>query len=184
MHDCRDVRALLKKLKGEQAALDKKEASMYSRVFKRLAQQSAPKQTNTVQVTSLLHASVDTCPHTLACMWQCSCTLAHADCNTPQPIFNWPLELLIYRMWWCARIDDSCRHSCPPLLPIHILGCSTSQSVAGRQLECRFSRMPAVLMRMPPCIPFEFWPQKVLQQLPFWHSFWLWSVHHVFRAVA
>lgn len=45
----RDMRALLKRLKSEQAALDKKEASMYSRVFQRLAQLPDPPQTQPAQ---------------------------------------------------------------------------------------------------------------------------------------
>lgn len=44
------MRALLKKLKAEQSAVDKKEASMYSKVFQRMAQTSGSKQSKTDQV--------------------------------------------------------------------------------------------------------------------------------------
>ena len=44
------MRALLKKLKAEQSAVDKKEASMYSKVFQRMAQTSGSKQSMTDQV--------------------------------------------------------------------------------------------------------------------------------------
>lgn len=47
---CRDMRALLKKLKVEQSAVDKKEAAMYSKVFQRMAQTSGAKQSKTDQV--------------------------------------------------------------------------------------------------------------------------------------
>ncbi|KAL3141268.1 hypothetical protein ABBQ38_003603 [Trebouxia sp. C0009 RCD-2024] len=48
----RDMRALLKKLKAEQSALDKKEASMYSKVFQRMAQTSGAKQGKTEEAAS------------------------------------------------------------------------------------------------------------------------------------
>ena len=38
------MRALLKKLKAEQSAFDKKQASMYSRAFQRMAQTPETKQ--------------------------------------------------------------------------------------------------------------------------------------------
>ena len=52
----------MKKLKAEQSAVDKKEASMYSKVFQRMAQTSA-KQGKTEQVlfctTSFAHALLE-----------------------------------------------------------------------------------------------------------------------------
>lgn len=44
------MRALLKKLKAEQSAVDKKEASMYSKVFQRMAQTSGARERKTDQV--------------------------------------------------------------------------------------------------------------------------------------
>ncbi len=46
----RDMRALLKKLKAEQSALDKKEGQMYSKAFQRMAQAPQQKQPKTAQV--------------------------------------------------------------------------------------------------------------------------------------
>ena len=40
----------MKKLRAEQSAVDKKEASLYSKVFQRMAQTSKPKQSKTDQV--------------------------------------------------------------------------------------------------------------------------------------
>ena len=46
----RDMRALLKKLKAEQSALDKQEGQMYSKAFQRMAQAPHSKQPKTAQV--------------------------------------------------------------------------------------------------------------------------------------
>lgn len=48
------MRALLKKLKLEQSAVDKKEAAMYSKVFQRMAQTSEAKPSKTDQVRLLM----------------------------------------------------------------------------------------------------------------------------------
>ncbi len=50
---CRDMRALWKKLKAEQSALDKKEAQMYSKAFQRMAQASDTKQQKPTEVSQL-----------------------------------------------------------------------------------------------------------------------------------
>jgi len=44
------MRALLKKLKAEKSALDKKEGQMYSKAFQRMAQAPHNKQPKTAQV--------------------------------------------------------------------------------------------------------------------------------------
>ncbi|KAL0047086.1 hypothetical protein WJX82_006178 [Trebouxia sp. C0006] len=49
----RDMRALLKKLKAEQSALDKKEGQMYSKAFQRMAQAPHSKQPKTAQVPDI-----------------------------------------------------------------------------------------------------------------------------------
>lgn len=48
--DCRDMRALMKKLKAEQSVLDKKEAQMYSKAFQRMAQAPDNKPQKAAQV--------------------------------------------------------------------------------------------------------------------------------------